>query len=286
MTTNSSSREEKSSLIVDTVSYSVTDGVRSKRDYVTVEEPLEIRLCLEGGNECRAVSVTMRTPGDDVRLALGFLFTEGVIGSRDDVLSIGHPENQEPGKGNIIEACLRNEVYMKSSGYGRNLATNSSCGVCGKTAINEIFTKGRKIIRSGLTVLPSMISSLPGTMRKSQSIFGETGGTHAAGIFDSKGELVSIAEDVGRHNAVDKVVGDMILKGMVPATHYVMQISGRAGFEIVQKAVMAGIPIISSVSAPSSLAVETADAFNATLVCFVRDGRFNIYSHRERIETA
>ncbi len=276
--------EGKTSVVVDAAAYSTSKGIITLKDPVTVEEPLEIRLCTEGGKECRAISVTMRTPGKDVQLAMGFLFTEGIIESSSDVISIGHPENGSPGSENVIEARLQDEVFRKASEYGRNFTANSGCGVCGKGSINEIFIRGRKIIRSGIEARASVILSLPQKMRESQSTFAKTGGIHAAALFDSKGELVSIEEDVGRHNALDKVIGGLLMRNMIPASDYIMQMSGRAGFEMVQKSIMAGVPIICSVSAPSSLAVETAEAFNATLVCFVRDGRFNVYSHMERIK--
>lgn len=275
----------KSTIDVEATAFSGGKESRDVREIVTVEEPLEIRLCTEKKSEYRTISVTMRTPGMDIQLAAGFLFTEGIVGQREEILSIEFTEDGSANRENVVEVRVSDDVYRSSSSYLRNFATNSSCGVCGKSSINDIFVKGRKVLRSNLRVPASVILDLPATMRNSQSIFSKTGGIHAAAVFDATGRLISIAEDVGRHNAVDKVVGDLLMRDLIPATDSIIQISGRAGFEMVQKSIMGGIPVICSVSAPSSLAVETARTFNATLVCFVRDGRFNIYSHGGRIIT-
>lgn len=252
-------------------------------DHVTVEEPLEIRMCNGNSGECRTISVTMRTPGEDYSLAAGFLFTEGLLTGKSDIISLTHSMRDAGNRDNIIEVVVESEVYSNLPDYHRNFAVNSSCGVCGKSSINEVFIKHGKLVKGDIKVSDSFIMNLPARMMEDQEIFSLTGGIHAAGLYNREGEPVWIAEDIGRHNAVDKVIGHLFLNDMLPGSDLIMQLSGRAGFEIVQKAVMAGIPIISSVSAPSSLAVETANAFNSTLICFVRDGRFNVYTHGERI---
>jgi len=256
---------------------------RGARDELTVEEPMEIRICREGMADCRTISVTMRTPGRDVELSAGFLFTEGIIKSVEDILSIGHPGPDDPNSRNAVEASISDERYRESSGYTRSFNANSSCGVCGKSNINEIFLKGRKVIRSTLSVSASTILSLPGIMTGEQAIFSKTGGAHAAALFSVEGKLLAVEEDVGRHNAVDKAIGKLLLGKLADPSGCILQASGRAGFEIVQKAIVAGIPVISSVSAPTSLAVEAAEAFNATVIGFARNGRFNVYTHSERV---
>ncbi len=266
-----------------TLKYFRREGTEDSEDSVTVEEPLEIRLS-QKGSEPQVVSIIMRTPTRDDLLAVGFLFSEGIIHGKTDVVSVEHTEESGIAHDNVIEVMVTNEVKFDRSGYTRNFTVNSSCGVCGKSNINDIFIKSGRLVRSTGTIAASTLLDLPMRMRELQHVFSETGGIHAAGLFRMDGEPVFVAEDIGRHNAVDKVVGHMLLNDLVFDDNLVLQVSGRAGFEILQKAAMAGIPIVSSVSAPSSLAVETADSMNMTLVCFVRGNRFNIYTHRERIE--
>lgn len=266
-----------------TAKFSKSSGLKEDSDNVTVEEPMEIRFCHEDGTFDK-VAVTMRTPSYDFELAAGFLFTEGIIKRKDDILSISYSEEEE-GRGlmNVVNVTVRDGIGYDPAGRRRDFNVNSSCGICGKNEINQVFLKGSKIINSNKKVELSKILQLPSIMLRKQKIFNLTGGIHAAGAFDLNGNLLHIAEDVGRHNAVDKVIGQMLMNDEIPGADKILQISGRAGFEIAQKAVMAGFPVLSSVSAPSSLAVETADTFNMTLVCFVRGDRLNIYSHGERI---
>lgn len=265
-----------------TVKYSRAGGAREASDKVTVEEPLEIKIFSESMEES-TVSIIMRTPSLDNYLAAGFLYSEGIVKSREQIVSMENIDEDGVAIGNIIRVHVSPDVDFGKSGYTRNFAVNSSCGVCGKSNINDIFIKSGRLVRSRTWISGSDLLKLPDRMRDYQKTFGQTGGIHAAGLFTTDGKEIIIAEDIGRHNAVDKVVGYMFLNEMIFREDLVLQVSGRAGFEILQKAAMAGIPIVSSVSAPSTLAVETALSMNMTLACFVREGRFNIYSHAERI---
>jgi len=256
-------------------------GIFNNRiDRVAIEEPLQITLVTEG-KDMIDYAVIMRTPVMDEFLATGFLYSEGVLRSPEDIMSIGNLQDNKSINNRVI-------FYLKiidDPPRKRNFNVNSSCGVCGKESIDEIFTRIGKVNRSNLRISPETISNMPKTMLGKQVIFSSTGGIHAAGVFDAQGNLIFVAEDIGRHNAVDKVIGFLLLNGKLPASGLVLQVSGRAGFEIVQKAALANIPIVCSVSAPSSLAVETADALGITLVCFVRNNNFNVYTHPERITT-
>ncbi len=271
--------EKKKSVVNRKIFVSDKNGVvESRQDPVTVEEPLQ--LVLQRWDKKLDFAVIMRTPVLDFELAAGFLFSEGVIRSREDIVSIGYDEERKTDSGNVVIVNVSENVELDRP--ERNFAVNSSCGVCGKSSINEIFLKGSTPMKITNGLSRGLITELPGKMREKQSIFSETGGIHAAGLFDYGGNLVFTGEDVGRHNAVDKIVGYLMLNDLIGKQDYILQVSGRAGFEIVQKAAGAGISVVSSVSAPSSLAIETADSFNLTLVGFVRDGHFNIYTHRER----
>jgi FdhD protein len=241
----------------------VHQGVRSERtDALATEEPMEIRA--QGpGQEPVQVAVTMRTPGGDYELAAGFLFTEGLIGPAD-VRRVAYCDNL-PGE---------DQRY--------NFFASSSCGVCGKAALDDVEVRCAPV-GAGPEVPLDVLLSLPDRLRGSQHVFAKTGGLHAAGLFASDGSVTAVREDVGRHNAVDKVIGEQLLMGRLPLSEHVLQVSGRLSFEIVQKAAVAAIPIVSAVSAPSSLAVEAAERFGMTLVGFVRDGRCNIYTHPERV---
>ncbi len=250
-----------------------TDGVFTESvDSITVEEPLEIRICNGRSGKCSRFAVTMRTPGDDESLAAGLLLTEGIIKGQSDFGT----EKFKKIESNILEVWL-NSPFSGSDGE-RYFPSYSSCGLCGKTSLDQVFVKGARIQHSFNSISPDIILSLPGKMHSSQKMFSETGGIHGAALFNLSGTMIVSAEDVGRHNAVDKVIGKSFLDGTL-GDGKILQISGRAGFEIVQKAAIAGIPVVSSVSAPSSLAVETAETFGITLICFVRENRFNIYSH-------
>jgi FdhD protein len=255
-------------------------------DLLAVEEPLEIRLGFSENGKFthRAVSITMRTPSNDTELAAGFLFTEGILQSKNQIKAIKHcgkfPNNQ-----NTIRVDLAENVAIDFKRLERNFYTTSSCGVCGKSSLEALTVAGAKeILRSDFQkVTADVIHILPETLRKNQTVFDETGGLHAAALFDFAGNLIDLKEDVGRHNAVDKLIGKQFLDDNLPLAGKILFLSGRASFELVQKAVMAQIPVICAVGAPSSLAVEAAREFNLTLLGFVRENRFNIYSGNERI---
>ena len=259
----------------------VNDGIRSERtDTLAAEEPLEIRVQAPG-QEQRSVAVTMRTPGGDFELAVGFLFTEGLI-APDDVGRVAYCDTM-PGEDqhyNVVSVTLRRPFDHER--VHRNFYATSSCGVCGKAALDDIEVRCDPVA-DGASVPADVLVTLPDRLRAAQKVFERTGGLHAAGLFRADGDLVSVREDVGRHNAVDKVIGEQALAGAIPLSDHVLQVSGRLSFEIVQKAAVAGIPIVSAVSAPSSLAVEAADRFGMTLVGFVRDGRLNVYTRTDRV---
>jgi FdhD protein len=223
----------------------------------------------------------MRTPGGDFELAAGFLFTEGLIGP-GDVRRVAYCDDleEEDQMYNVVTVTLDREFDPEK--LRRNFYATSSCGVCGKAALDDIEVRCEPVA-PGPEVSAEALVSLPDKLREAQKVFERTGGLHAAGLFTPDAELVTLREDVGRHNAVDKVIGERLLEGDLPLSDHVLQVSGRASFEIVQKAAVAGIPIVSAVSAPSSLAVEAAERFGMTLAGFVRDGRLNVYSHPERI---
>ena len=256
------------------------DARTDRTDTVVAEEPLEIRVQTPEG-DAHQVAVTMRTPGGDFELAVGFLFTEGLI-APDDVRRVAYCDNLpgEEQRYNVVSVTL--ERPFDAERLRRNFYATSSCGVCGKAALDDIEVRCAPV-SDGTEVTIDVIRSLPDRLREAQRIFDRTGGLHAAGLFLPDGTLVTAREDVGRHNAVDKVVGEMVLGGRVPLADHALQVSGRLSFEIVQKAAVAGIPVVSAVSAPSSLAIEAAERFGMTLVGFVRDDRLNVYSHPERV---
>jgi FdhD protein len=258
----------------------------SLSDLVAVEEPLEIRLGFGlHSREQRSLSVTMRTPGHDFELALGFLFTEGIIQRADQVESVKYCEDvgRQDESGNVVRVELRPEVILDWKKIQRNFYTTSSCGVCGKSSIDSIRTL--LPVRSTNTQLisPEVIAALPGKLRQAQLIFEHTGGLHATGIFNLQGELILIREDVGRHNGMDKAIGAMLLRSDLSATDCIVLVSGRASFELVQKAALAGFPVMAAVGAPSSLAVSLAKEAGTTLIGFLRDANFNVYNGEERL---
>ncbi|MDP9149708.1 MAG: formate dehydrogenase accessory sulfurtransferase FdhD [Myxococcota bacterium] len=273
-----------------------------RTDTLAVEEPLEIRLAwqpatgtprslVELGADVGAVerplSITMRTPGADMELALGFLVGEGIVRSRDDVASCQHcgPPVRPDGSSNTVRVTLGRGHAVDLARLERHFYTSSSCGVCGKTSIEAVRSAPHAPLLDGTPLLAAeIIHGLPGQLRRRQEVFQRTGGLHAAGLFDATGHLLALREDVGRHNALDKLVGARLLDGGLPASDHVLLVSGRASFELVQKAVMAGIPVLAAVGAPSSLAVELAREEGMTLLGFVRDGRFNIYVGGHRIQ--
>ncbi|HWM73751.1 MAG TPA: formate dehydrogenase accessory sulfurtransferase FdhD [Nocardioides sp.] len=257
------------------------EGSSRRQDALAAEEPLEIRV---GG---KALAVTMRTPGHDVELAHGFLLTEGVIGAADDVSTARYCDGlDDEGRNtyNVLDLALAPGVEPPDAGVERNFYTTSSCGVCGKAALDAVRLKSRfSPAGDNCRVLPATLSTLPDQLREQQRVFESTGGLHAAGLFTTDGEPLVVREDVGRHNAVDKATGWALLDGRIPLGGTVLMVSGRASFELVQKAAMAGIPVLAAVSAPSSLAVELAAEQGVTLVGFLRGTSMNVYSGTERI---
>lgn len=265
---------------------SENNSIQIETDVLAVEEPLEIRVGFtENAKQIhKAVSITMRTPGDDFELAAGFLFTEGILESENQIASIKHcgrfPNNQ-----NTVRIDLAKETRIDFKKLERNFYTTSSCGVCGKSSLEALAVSTKPIEKKNFPKISAeIIHGLPEKLLQKQTVFGETGGLHAAALFDARGNLLDLREDVGRHNAVDKLIGARFLAKDLPLSDKILFLSGRAGFELIQKAVSAQIPIVAAVGAPSSLAVEAAKEFEVTLLGFVRDGRFNIYSGNERIE--
>ncbi len=256
----------------------------AEADTLAVEEPLEIRLGFPDKTH-KAISITMRTPGDDKELAAGFLFTEGILKTPEQIAQIRHCGLPDKSKNiqNTIVAELKEDIDIDLKRLERNFYTTSSCGVCGKSSIDALRTGVQKVASNGFKFDPQLINKLPEILRASQNVFEQTGGLHASALFDVKGGLEIVREDVGRHNALDKVIGAKFLAGELPLKDKILLVSGRASFELVQKALMAGIPVLAAVGAPSSLAVELAKEFDMTLVGFVRDDRFNIYTGGERI---
>jgi FdhD protein len=248
------------------------DGaVHFLEDSLAIEEPLEIRV------NGAPLTVTMRTPGHDVELAAGFLFTEGIIESREQIAVIRAAVADSMEKSNIVEAQLK-DCDFEPKDLHRNFVATASCGVCGRSSIEAVRRRGLHVLNGSFHIAPEVLSTLPEALRTKQAVFDRTGGLHAAALFDAEGTLIAIREDIGRHNAVDKVVGWALLEGRVPLHSCVLMVSGRGGFEIVQKALAVGIPVIASVSAPSSLAVKLARELNGTLIGFVRGRRFVVYA--------
>lgn len=252
---------------------------RPFQDSLVGEEPLEIRV---GGEP---LTVTMRTPGNDLELAAGFLFTEGLIQRREQILSLAAVEQgvESTARGNVVEALLDPEISLELERTRRNFFSSSSCGICGKASIDAVRRRTLQSPNASFRVSAAGLYALPDILRSSQAIFGRTGGLHAAALFRAKGEMIVLREDVGRHNAVDKVIGWALLEKRLPLSDSILLVSGRGGFEIIQKAIVAGVPVVASVSAPSSLAVRLARELRLTLVGFLRDRRFVVYAGEARI---
>jgi FdhD protein len=263
------------------------DGqLESARDILAVEEPLEIRVAAPtagGGSLVEPLAVTMRTPGSDFELVAGFLHGEGIVRRTDDLSELSYCRGSDEQDYNVVEARLAPGVAFDLEVFRRNVYTTSSCGVCGVASLEALEARGCEPVREGPTIDGALVARLPDLLREAQGVFERTGGLHAAGLFGPGGERRAVMEDVGRHNAVDKVVGHALLARALPATDATLVVSGRASFELVQKAVMAGIPILVAVGAPSSLAVDVARRFGQTLVGFARDGGYNVYAGEERI---
>jgi FdhD protein len=258
-----------------------------RADAIAVEEPLEIRLVKDqqpdarnNGGTGRPVSITMRTPGNDAELALGFLYGEGLLREPRDVV-----EARACGPtGNVIRVTVRADLPLDLDRLNRNFYTTSSCGVCGKSSIEAVTASaGIQRVSSDLVVRESVLRELPDTLRAAQTGFAETGGMHAVGLFTSEGELLASREDVGRHNAMDKLVGAGLMDGALPWSQRMLLLSGRASFELLQKAMMAGAPLVAAIGAPSTLAVELAESAGITLVAFLRSGGCNVYCHPSRV---
>ena len=267
----------------------VSDGVRNAvEDHVAVEEPLEIQLSASTADlaAAKSISITMRTPGHDVELALGFLFTEAIISRIDDVSDSSSTGTPDPDTGlqNTVRVELNPGVDVDFDRLQRHFYTTSSCGVCGKASIDALRVNVSKSLRDkGTSYDRKLIESLPDKLLHEQQLFSKTGGLHAAAAFDERGHLEIVREDVGRHNAVDKVIGRLLMQDALPANNMGLLVSGRASFELVQKALVAGITTLIAVSAPSSLAVALAEEYGMTLIGFLRGNRFNIYSGEHRI---
>ncbi|MGW8847817.1 formate dehydrogenase accessory sulfurtransferase FdhD [Streptomyces xiamenensis] len=261
----------------------IRDGAVSERpDTLVGEEPLEIRV------NGRPLAITMRTPGDDFALATGFLVSEGVVAAADEVTRVAYCAGATADGSNtynVVDVRLADGVAPPDASLERKVYTTSSCGLCGKASLDAVRTTARwpLPLAGGPVLTPALLSALPERLREHQRVFDRTGGLHAAALFDGTGELLDVREDVGRHNAVDKVVGRALTAGRLPLADTVLLVSGRASFELVQKAVMAGIPALAAVSAPSALAVELAEEAGLTLVGFLRGTSMNVYSGSERL---
>ena len=262
------------------------DADVEREDVLAVEEPLVIRVRPEAGGPVLSFATTMRTPGNDEELVAGLLFAEGVLERRSDLASLERPADPRIDaelRANVLVATLVAPAYERAAKLQRGTVMGSACGVCGKTSIENVIPVGLPPISSPVRVTPELLEALPERLRERQSIFARTGGLHAAALFSGEGALREVREDIGRHNATDKVVGAFLLRGELPLSEGILMVSGRAGFEIVQKAFAAGIPVVASVSAPSSLAVALAETGGVTLIGFLRGRRFNVYANSGRV---
>ena len=261
-------------------------GTRVRPDTLATEEPMEIRLLAGGAKQ--TVAVTMRTPGADFELAAGFLYGEGIVNSPDDILKISYCVDSDldaEQQYNIVNVELRGNREYDLRPLERHFYTTSACGVCGKASLEQLELRGCPVVPPGPEVAPETIYGLPEKLREAQGLFDATGGLHAAALFDKNGELLALREDVGRHNATDKLVGWALLEGRLPLSDHIVMVSGRSSFEILQKCLTAGVPVVCAISAPSSLAVDVAREFGMTLVGFLREGRFNVYAGSDRIRS-
>ena len=275
------------SLAIDVAKH--RSGRRSAEpDSVAVEEPLEIRLAYStpDGRATRSVAITMRTPGNDAELATGFLLSEGIVHRADDIAAIetcGQPA-PDSGHRNVVRVELAVDVGVDLGRLQRHFYTTSSCGVCGKASLDALYATGCSAFETSTPVFPEdILTQIPQSLRDAQATFEKTGGLHAAAAFNRDGELLCVMEDVGRHNAVDKVLGRLLRDAALPGNELGLMVSGRASFELMQKTLIAGIPLLAAVSAPSSLAVQLAREFNMTLVGFLRGETFNVYAGDERL---
>lgn len=259
--------------------------IYSRADYLATEDPLEIRL----SDIQQTIAITMRTPGADFELAAGFLYNEGAIQKREDIEKISYcvdPNVDGEQRYNIVNITLKEGLSLNLPSLERHFFTTSACGVCGKASIESLKIRGCPVISNRQAIAPEIIYSLPDKLRSAQGIFTATGGLHAAALFDFQGQLLKLREDVGRHNALDKLIGSAFLANELPLNESIVMVSGRSSFEILQKCIVAGVPIVCAVSAPSSLAVSVAKEFGITLIGFLRGQKFNIYSGIERVNNS
>jgi FdhD protein len=254
-------------------------SAREVEDVIAREEPLEIRV------EGRAVAVVMRTPGHDEELAAGFLVSEGVVKSARDILEVSQCPSVNNEHGNVVDVLLGGAV-VNWDHLTRHVFSASSCGICGKTSLESVFGQFAAVEPSNWQITPEWLSALPERLRAAQPTFAQTGGLHACAVFDRQGEILCVREDVGRHNALDKILGFALMNGLLPLRDHVLLLSGRVSFEMMQKALAAGIPLVAAISAPSSLAVDFAQTSGQTLVGFLRGETMNVYAHAERLKTS
>lgn len=263
------------SVKIVTVNTQQGQAVSERSDVLAVEEPLEIRVEYGPARIQKSLSITMRTPSQDEDLVAGFLLTEGIVRQPSDLLTIRQIAQ------NVVQAVLHPDLDFAIEKLDRHFYTTSSCGVCGKTSIEALQTTVECSVQTGYPnwqIIPDVLYTLPDTLRKAQSTFEATGGLHAAAIFDLEGNLLALREDVGRHNALDKLIGHFFLQNLLPLSQHILLLSGRASFELIQKSAMAGLRQVCAVGAPSSLAVDTATAFGIRLIGFLREGRYNTYT--------
>lgn len=257
-------------------------GAQQRPDTLAVEEPLELRLQAAGKRQ--SLAVTMRTPGHDFELAAGFLLGEGIVGNRSQIRRVAYCTNRsEPQNYNLVQVELHG-AWPDLSSVGRNFTLNSSCGVCGKAGLEQLELAGLQPLKASWQVAPELLASLATKLKPAQPMFNTTGGLHAAALLDREGQLLAVREDVGRHNALDKLLGWALLQNLLPLDHHLLLLSGRISYELVLKALRGGIGLVGAMGAPSSLAVELAQQFGLTLAGFLRPDRFNVYTHRGRLE--
>ena len=250
-------------------------------DLLAVEEPLEIRVT--AGGRCFPLAVTMRTPGHDFELAAGLLYSEGVVRRPEDIAAIVSGDESEPHPDHVVEVRLAAGVPFDPQSLSRHLYTSSACGVCGRASLEQLRGLCPRAPVGDMLLTPALLQGLPSRLQEAQGLFARTGGVHAAALFDREGRLILLREDVGRHNAMDKLVGALLLSGRLPASDTLVLVSGRASFELAQKAVLAGIPALAALGAPSSLAGQVAEAYGLTLVGFLGARRFNVYAGAHRL---
>jgi FdhD protein len=263
-----------------------SDSPESAEDRLAAEEPMEIRLAWPDGGRTgqKSLAVTMRTPGDDFELAAGFLYSEGIVQRREDILDIAYClDEAQPQERNVVSVTLAPHTQVDLTRLDRNFFASSSCGVCGKATLESLELIGHSPIEPGPQFSERVLKTLPDAMREKQLAFRQTGGLHASALFDSQANLIDLREDIGRHNTVDKLVGERLMKNDIPLSDHVLVVSGRAGFEILQKALVARVPLVAAVGAPSTLAVDVATEFGITLIGFLDANGFNVYSHPDRI---